>query len=107
MQVQSSRIPSADQLLAIWQDTLGVSDASLDENFFDAGGSSLLAARLAGRIKTQYGCPVSAADVLSHPSVRQLHRRLVGTGPALDREASRQRAALRRGAFAARPARQS
>ena len=98
--------PTAAELLVIWRETLGASDASLDENFFDAGGTSLLAARLAARIKAQLGCAISAADILSHPSVRQLARKLGGGEVALDRSASDRRAAMQRRAFTAtRPAR--
>jgi acyl carrier protein len=94
-----SNSPSLEQLLAVWQETLGIPDAGVDENFFDAGGTSLLAARLAGRIKAQFACTVSAADILSHPSVRQLAKKLSGSEPGLDRTASDKRAAMQRRIF--------
>jgi hypothetical protein len=97
---------SSTELLAVWRETLGAPDAGIDENFFDAGGTSLLAARLAARIKAQLGCMLSAADILSHPSVRQLAKKLSGSEPALDRGASDRRAAMQRKAFTAtRPTR--
>ena len=94
--------PSTTQLLAIWRETLHAADASIDENFFDTGGTSLLAARLAARIKAQLGCAITAADILSHPCVRQLAKKLGGTDAALDRGASDQRAAMQRRAFSAK-----
>ncbi len=101
--------PTAAQLLVIWQEVLGApvedttgsstGSGNIDENFFDAGGTSLLAARLAGRIKTQLGCAVTAGDILAHPSVRALAKKLAGTEAGLDRTASDQRAAMQRRAF--------
>jgi acyl carrier protein len=90
-------------LLAVWQDILGAPEAGagadIDENFFDAGGTSLTAARLAVRIKTQLGCVVTAADIFAHPSVRALAKKLAGGEAVLDRTASDRRAAMQRRAF--------
>jgi acyl carrier protein len=96
--------PSTAQLLAVWQEVLGAPEVGadgtdIDENFFDAGGTSLTAARLAARIKTQLGCVVTAADILAHPSVRALAKKLAGSDAGLDRAASDRRAAMQRKAF--------
>ena len=41
---------TAAAILAIWREVLGIADVGIDENFFDIGGSSLLATRIAGRL---------------------------------------------------------
>ena len=79
---------------------LGDEDTSPDVNFFEAGGTSLLAARMASRLAAALGCRVSAADILAHPSARRLAQKLGGDEASLDRNASHERAAMQRNAFA-------
>ena len=52
--------------------------------------------------RPNWACAITAADILSHPSVRQLAKKLGGTDAALDRGASDQRAAMQRRAFSAK-----
>ncbi len=92
----------AERLLTLWRESLGIPDAGMDENFFDAGGSSLLAVRLAGRMTAQLGCMVTAADILAYPTIRQLARKVGGDEPGLDRAAGDSRAAMQRKAFTLR-----
>jgi hypothetical protein len=91
-----------EQLLLIWREMLGSPGATAEDNFFECGGTSLVAARLASRLTTQLQCRVSAADILAHPSVHSLSQKLNGTEAALDRNASDGRAAMQRNAFAMR-----
>jgi hypothetical protein len=79
---------------------LGDVDTSADDNFFEAGGTSLLAARIASRLTAALACRVSAADILAHPSARKLAQKLSGNETSLDRNASQERAAMQRSAFA-------
>ncbi len=88
-------------ILALWRSALGSEETGLDENFFDAGGSSLLAARLAGRLTGALGRSVTAADILSHPTARSLAAALGGAAPAMSRQQADQRAALQRRVFSA------
>jgi hypothetical protein len=79
---------------------LGAVEVSPDDNFFEAGGTSLLAARIASRLTTALACRVSAADILAHPSARKLAQKLGGKETSLDRNVSQDRAAMQRNAFA-------
>lgn len=95
-----------EQILTLWREILGDQDASADENFFEAGGTSLVAARLASRLSSQLNFRVAAADILAHPTVRKLAQKLAGLQATLDRDGSNQRASQQRNAFAMRrPAR--
>lgn len=95
-----------EQVLALWREVLGAPEASADENFFEAGGTSLVATRLASRLTTQLAMRVTAAEILAHPSARKLAAKLTGQQATLDRSGSDQRALQQRKAFAVnRPSR--
>ncbi|MFI1972304.1 non-ribosomal peptide synthetase [Streptomyces cinnamoneus] len=55
---------------ALWRELLGAPPATADENFFDAGGHSLLAVRLAGRLEATAGRRVPLRRILGAPTVR-------------------------------------
>jgi hypothetical protein len=87
------------ELLTVWQELLGTAEAGVRENFVDAGGTSILATRLAGRIQNQFGCKVTAADIFAHPSVQMLAEWLGGSGASLPATESERRAEMQRRAF--------
>ena len=93
---------TAAAILAKWREVLGIADVGIDENFFDIGGSSLLATRIAGRLSLDLG--VSAADILANPSVRSLAAAITGQASAMNRGQVERRAAMQQQAFAARRA---
>jgi len=99
----SDNLPHGDafeaQLLLLWREGLGNPEASPEENFFDAGGTSLLAARLATRLTAALGRAVTAADILAHPSVRSLAEKLTCGAGNVDRSSGEKRALRQRGAF--------
>jgi amino acid adenylation domain-containing protein len=56
---------------AAWCEVLGLAAADIHADFFDAGGHSLLAARLAIRLRAA-GLPCTLLDVMAHPTIAQL-----------------------------------
>ncbi|MFJ3925332.1 amino acid adenylation domain-containing protein [Streptomyces sp. NPDC090022] len=69
----SSFTPADDTeaaVAALWAELLGAPPATADENLFDAGGHSLLAVRLAGRLEPVAGRRVPLRGILAAPTVR-------------------------------------
>ncbi len=63
----------AEQFLAgIWKTVLGVSSISIDENFFDSGGHSLLMIQVQMRINQSWPRPVTLVELFTHPTIRQM-----------------------------------
>ena len=67
--------PTEEQLLAVWRGVLA-SDVDVEDEFFASGGNSLLAARLAERIRVATGKDTALVDVLEFQTVRALARAL-------------------------------
>jgi len=63
-------------LQALWQEHLGLQEARPDDHFFDLGGNSLLAARIAGRLQAITGRCLPLAAFLRSPTLRQLSAEL-------------------------------
>lgn len=83
--------PSADRLdraRQAWCEVLGVADADPGDAFFDVGGTSVLAVRLAGRLRAA-GFAATVRDVFTHPSLGRLATLPIaggsGAGPAAPR----------------------
>lgn len=60
------------KLVGIWCSVLGLSHADLGDDFLEAGGDSLLAARLVANITSAFGITVAVATVLEYPTVEAL-----------------------------------
>ncbi|MCP4658975.1 MAG: hypothetical protein GY856_26480, partial [bacterium] len=63
-------------LAAIWQQLLGLEEIGVHDNFFDAGGHSLLMVRLRDRVHERLGCELSLVDLFEYPTIRTLGRHL-------------------------------
>ncbi|MCA9212304.1 MAG: amino acid adenylation domain-containing protein [Planctomycetales bacterium] len=59
------------QVANVWKKTLNVGTLGLDDNFFDAGGHSLMAARMIAEIEKIYGERLPLATLLQAPTIRQ------------------------------------
>lgn len=60
------------ELTTIWQKLLGVNHISIDDDFFELGGSSLTALRLFTEIEKIFGKKISLASLLKASTVEQL-----------------------------------
>ncbi|HEX4884553.1 MAG TPA: HAD-IIIC family phosphatase, partial [Casimicrobiaceae bacterium] len=93
-------------LAAIWRKVLGRTRMGLDENFFDAGGTSLRAVQVIAALRRDLGRSVSIVTLFECPTVRLLAARLGDTeapagataAAAVQRGKQRRYGALRRGA---------
>jgi amino acid adenylation domain-containing protein len=56
----------------IWQDTLGLPTVGHEDNFFDLGGTSLLATRLLSRLNREFDRKLPAAAVFEYTTVRSM-----------------------------------
>lgn len=70
--------PTEALVAAAWCAVLGVAAVGRDETFFDAGGHSLLLARLQQRLERDLGRTVPLHRLLEHPTVRSFSRWLGG-----------------------------
>jgi acyl carrier protein len=59
-------------LSAIWINLLELESISLNDNFFNVGGDSLLAVRLISLIRKEMGVEVRISDLFEHPTVKSL-----------------------------------
>ncbi|MEU9445607.1 amino acid adenylation domain-containing protein [Streptomyces sp. NPDC048304] len=66
-------------VLEAWQQVLPGRDFGRDTNFFEAGGHSLLLARLQDALLTATGAKPSVADLMRHTTVRAQARLIGGT----------------------------
>lgn len=57
------------ELRTIWAEVLGTADPGPDRNFFDIGGTSLLALRMLQRAERSFGVTASALDFFEHPTL--------------------------------------
>ncbi|MBT0728725.1 non-ribosomal peptide synthetase [Rosenbergiella nectarea] len=65
------------KLLDIWKMFLNVEKLSLGQNFFDAGGNSLLMSRVHREIKKELNIPISIMELFQYPTVTALSDHLV------------------------------
>jgi non-ribosomal peptide synthetase component F len=91
------------RLADVWTKVLGVSRVGRRDNFFDVGGTSLLAAEAAEELRRLFGRTLPDTAVFEHPTIESLARLLdrgeSAAPPRVSERARRQREA----AAAARP----
>jgi amino acid adenylation domain-containing protein/non-ribosomal peptide synthase protein (TIGR01720 family) len=89
-------------IAAIWQEVLGLEFISLDDNFFDMGGHSLLLLHVHARIKSVLCADLPIVALLQYTTVRTLahylggHSIVTNDPSAIIERAKRQREALAR-----------
>jgi len=68
-EVAAPRTALERKIAVAWQGLLDVKEVDVHENFFDAGGHSLLLLRLASRLRELLGTEVSTIDLFRHPTI--------------------------------------
>lgn len=68
-------------MLPVWTAVLHIPHVNLTDNFFDLGGSSLLAMQLLFQLHRQTGAQLTMKDVFEHPTLRGLSAYVDSTGP--------------------------
>ena len=78
-------------LAALWSGLLGVSPVGATDNFFDLGGTSLLALRMMLRLRAERGVDAPVLRLFEHPTIRGLALALRSTvgGDALEAKLAR------------------
>jgi amino acid adenylation domain-containing protein len=64
------RTPAETTIAGFWAEALGVEKVSVEDNFFEIGGHSLLVARVHARIRESFGREVTLVDLFRHTTVR-------------------------------------
>lgn len=68
------------RLLELWRGLLGRRDVGVEDNFFDVGGHSMLAARLAQRVEHAFGQHLEVSTFFHAQTVAQQARAIRGEG---------------------------
>lgn len=58
-------------LCTFWEDLLGIDKIGIDQDFFDAGGHSLIAVRLFTKIRKKFGVELSLASLFTAPTIME------------------------------------
>ncbi|ELP61736.1 alpha/beta fold hydrolase [Streptomyces turgidiscabies] len=65
-----------------WRQTLEIDSAREDENFFDAGGNSILLVQLQRSLAAKLGFKIPLQEIFHHPTIGELARRVEVLAPA-------------------------
>ncbi|MEX2286657.1 MAG: amino acid adenylation domain-containing protein, partial [Planctomycetaceae bacterium] len=71
------RTPVEQQLASIWSELLSVEPVGAHDNFFDLGGNSLLALRLASRVRNTFSIDLPLVTLFTAPILEELAERVV------------------------------
>jgi thioesterase domain-containing protein/malonyl CoA-acyl carrier protein transacylase/acyl carrier protein len=63
-------------LMQIWKELLGVEDISIDDDFFDLGGHSLVGIALLSRIKERYNVDMILSNFLTYSTIRKMAQKI-------------------------------
>ncbi|MBL1100668.1 non-ribosomal peptide synthase/polyketide synthase [Streptomyces coffeae] len=74
------RTPAERTVAGVWAEVLGAGEVGAEDNFFALGGDSILAIRVASRLRAAFGAEVSPRVLFTHATVAALAAAL--TAPA-------------------------
>jgi amino acid adenylation domain-containing protein len=83
-----------DKIKSIWKDLLGIDNIGLNDNFFDAGGNSLLMGRMQLKINHTFQENISIVDVFQYPTIASLAR-LIGKKSESSKTSAQKNSAIR------------
>jgi amino acid adenylation domain-containing protein len=63
-------------IAAAWRSSLRLEHIGVDDNFFDAGGNSLLLVEVVERLRAGLSAPLTSVDMFRHPTIRTMARHL-------------------------------
>ncbi|MDN0085399.1 amino acid adenylation domain-containing protein [Crenobacter sp. SG2305] len=66
---RTPRTADEQRLAGIWQTLLNIDEPGIDDNFFEQGGTSLLAVRLLNAIASEFGRSLPLASLLRHGTI--------------------------------------
>jgi amino acid adenylation domain-containing protein len=72
--IEASGCPIEAQVAAIWKEALGLRQVGVHDNFFDAGGHSLLLVRVHGALRRTFDTSLSVVDLFRLPTINDLAR---------------------------------
>jgi oxalate---CoA ligase len=72
------------ELLTLWETIIGVSNIGVTDDFFELGGTSLMAARLVAELARNFAVTLPLATIVDAPTIRQLADRLDHGSQATD-----------------------
>ena len=76
------RTPLERALADIWQVVLEKPEISVDDDFFDLGGDSIMATQVASRLRDALQLEVDVSSIFDHPTIQGLAE-FLGGSPAL------------------------
>lgn len=68
-----------ESVASIWGEVLGIDHISVNENFLDLGGDSILAVQVIARMESVLGLELSVYDFFEAPTVEAIAKRVVGS----------------------------
>jgi amino acid adenylation domain-containing protein len=77
--------PLEQTLSEIWAKELGLAKVSVNDNFFDLGGHSLLMVHVQSRLNEALKTNVSIVELFQYPTIRSLAAHLANAAPKADR----------------------